>query len=310
MTTTTPGTEGQGAAALGRFVEDMKAAEYHADPCRVPSLSSSLAKVVVTRSMRHAWLRHPKMGGRQIEPTEDMDTGSLAHAIMLGEGREIVAVDAKDWRTNVAKEAREAARAEGKNPVLARKLDDARFLVDSLQANLSDMGIVLNGASELVVLWSEDTASGECSCRGMLDHWIESEAHIYDLKFTDDANPEYLPSHVVSMGYDIQGAAYTSAVEAAAPWLTGRVRFTRLFCELETGVIVPDEQRGAMAELGRSRWARACERWARALRDRSFPGYVTAPTTIEPTTFALEREQTARMGAGWGEQWKALEATL
>ena len=89
----------------------MTAQDYHAGPCPAPELSNSLIKVLLGQSPLHAWTKHPKLnpGFRQYE-SDKFDRGTAAHSMLLEGEDNIVIVDAEDWRTKAAKEAREAAR--------------------------------------------------------------------------------------------------------------------------------------------------------------------------------------------------------
>jgi hypothetical protein len=76
---------------------------YHADPVEPgPSLSSSIAKLLVTRSPRHAWHEHPRLRkakALEVEaPSKAMDIGTAAHKLILGRGRDIVEITADDYR--------------------------------------------------------------------------------------------------------------------------------------------------------------------------------------------------------------------
>ena len=73
---------------------DLTPKVYHADPCERPSLSSTIAKVMCSRSPRHAWLAHPRLGdapeGDAPEGEEKVSKqkllGSLLHRLVLGKG--------------------------------------------------------------------------------------------------------------------------------------------------------------------------------------------------------------------------------
>ena len=69
---------------------DMPEADYHADPCPEPSLSSTLARLMVNRSPRHAWTASPRLNPDH-EPVnkETFDVGRAAHAVLLGRGAPI-----------------------------------------------------------------------------------------------------------------------------------------------------------------------------------------------------------------------------
>jgi hypothetical protein len=99
-------------------IYNLTAENYHADPAPVASLSSSIANILIDQSPLHAYLAHPRLNLRyQREEDSRFDLGSAAHMMLL-ERREdkIVRVQAKDWRTNAAKDARAAAQATGSTP--------------------------------------------------------------------------------------------------------------------------------------------------------------------------------------------------
>ena len=91
---------------------DIAAAAYHADPAPEPSLSSSVARILVERSPRHAWWAHPRLNP-DFAPDRGSDAaavGSAVHAVALeGEWDRIAFIEAPDWRTKAAKEARSNA---------------------------------------------------------------------------------------------------------------------------------------------------------------------------------------------------------
>jgi hypothetical protein len=87
--------------------EDISDTDYHGDK---DSLSSSGAKALLPPScpaIFKQWRDH----GRP--PKKEYDFGHAAHRYVLGKGSEIVLVDADSWRTNKAKDAKDAAYAEG-----------------------------------------------------------------------------------------------------------------------------------------------------------------------------------------------------
>lgn len=275
----------------GRLVQ-MDADTYYADPCPEPSLSQSIAHVLLAKSPLHAWLQHPRLGGKARAATKAMDEGSLVHALLLGQDDQIVEVDADSWRTNAAKEQRDAARAEGKIPVLAGELDDVRTAVNAIRLQLDLLGMKLDGASELTALWTEYAEDGTpVRCRARLDHWIKSRGLIIDLKKSRSAHPKACVKHVEEYGYSIQHAAYTRAVVAAHPELAGRVEFRFAFFELEEPYcLTPAKLSGEFIELGQARWRRAVNIWAECLRNNKWPGYADHVVTLDPPPWAVAQE--------------------
>lgn len=271
---------------FARFTGD----EYFADPCKVPSLSSSIANVLDGVSPLHAWSQHPKFGGVSRAPTKALDNGSLSHALLLGAGKDIVVVDAPDFRTNAAKEKRDAARAVGKLPVLLVDYEAACVTAGILRGRFKDLGIVLDGESETAALWTETAANGaQVQCRGMMDHL--KLPTVYDLKSARSAHPEAIRRHVESYGYALQRAAYVSAIEHIRPELAGRVDFVFVFYELEPPfAVTPVRLSGAFRQLGERAWRRAVNRWEECLRTNAWPGYAEGVIEVEPTQWALMKD--------------------
>ena len=273
-----------------RFVQ-FTADEYHADPCKVPALSSSIAHVIDTESPLHAWSRHPKLGGVPRQPTKSMESGSLSHALLLGDGKDIRIIDAGDYKTKAAKADRDAARDAGEIPVLRDDYEEALKTSVILRARFADHGIRLDGKSEVTALWTERARDGaEVQCRGMMDHL--KLPRIYDIKSTRSANPDVCRRHVESYGYAIQRAAYASAVERIKPEFAGRVDFIFVFYELEPPyAVTPARLSGSFRELGARGWRRAVDRWEECLRTNRWPGYADGIVELEPSPWALVRDQ-------------------
>lgn len=273
---------------------DVPADVYHADPCERPSLSSSLAHTLATQSPRHAWLRHPRLGGgTNRKPTSSMNEGTLAHKLLLGAGKEVVIVKADDFKTKAAQVTRDAAIAAGQVPVIEKAYDAARSVALLLAKKLSEEhGIRLIGRSEVVSVWEEDHEIGPVLVRSMLDHLVESSGVIYDLKKIVSADPETCERHAYDYGYDIQAHAYQRGIERLKPSLAGRSDFVFLFFELEPPhCITPLRPDGMFRELGRRRWTRAVNSWAQCLRDDRWPEYSAQAKTIGVRPWALQREE-------------------
>lgn len=267
------------------------AAAYHADPCPEASLSSSIANVLDKEAAIHAHARHPKLGGVPSKETDTFEAGTLAHSLILGEGKEIVVVEAEDWRTKAAREEREKARGDGKVAVLGHVFKEAKSTATELLQRFAHLGIVLNGESELAALWGEDSTFGPIQCRGMLDHWHRGSSTIYDLKSCRSASLTSVQRSCEGYGYDIQRAAYVSAIEKNIPELVGRVEFVFVFFELAPPfAVTPVRMSGAFRELGQRRWKLAVEKWARCMRTNHWPAYVERITDLDPPAWAMQRD--------------------
>src|SRR5712675_710479 len=96
---------------------------YQTDCCDAPSLSSSIAKILVNDTPLHAWMAHPKLNPAfEREEKEIFDLGTVAHALLL-QGEHIAEIiGAPDWRTKDAQMLRDDARSRGKIPILMKHM--------------------------------------------------------------------------------------------------------------------------------------------------------------------------------------------
>jgi hypothetical protein len=221
-----------------------------------------------------------------------MDIGTVVHELILGGDSPdgIQVLDFPDYRTNAARLARDSAKLAGKTPVLEKDYAVCRAAVRAVREQLAGFGIKLDGQSEGVGLWTERADDGtEVLCRCRVDHWTEPV--IYDLKTTSDAHPDKCVRSIVDHGYDVQAAAYTSAAEKSFPELAGLVSFINIFVEMEPPYLVtPIKQDGSFTTMGRSKWRRAVNLWAKCLKENHWPGYATEPVMVSAPNWAVTQE--------------------
>ena len=263
-------------------------AEYFADPCPVPSLSQSIANLLVSESPRHAWAAHPRLGNMRRESTKALDEGTLIHKLMLGVGAEVVIIPFDDFRKKDAQIIRDAAVAEGKLPVLHRKYDEMRQVADRLRDRLKAEGFPLDGQSEVAIEWHERGNDGPVVCRCRMDHVFVNEGRIYDIKKARSVNPRHIARNFMDYGYPVQAVAYNRALAALNPGLQGRIEFTFLFLELDApNEIVPVRPDGAFYKIGSLKWEQAVLTWERCLSSGHWPGYADGVVTITPPAYVL-----------------------
>ena len=274
--------------------------DYHADPCEAPSLSAHVAMEVVEHSLGHAAEIHPRIGKKGRGPsTKEQNTGTILHDLLLGGSVGIVEIDAPDFRTKKAQEARDSAEAEGKVPILKHRMAAIRAAADVVRANLLALGYdfakaATTGHTEITAIWKSDQAW----CRARLDSLFVADGLIIDIKSTEDAIRASDGRNIVANGYHIQAASNIEGVEANMPELAGRLRFVDLFVEWERpGIgIIQREIRGEMLELGKRQWRRAVSAWGQAVVTNRFPGYSSA---IEPAVcpaWALAADMEKQIG--------------
>ena len=216
----------RGPAAAGPItgpgIYTIPAEAYHADPCPEPSLSSSIARMLCFNSAAHAQHDHPRLNPLAVdEDAEHFDIGTAAHALLLEGQQNIAVVDAKDWRTNVAKAARDAARAAGLTPLLASRWADVQAMVGAARAQLDrhkDGGAMMftNGQPEQTLVWIESLPgdpTADVWCRARLD-WLRPGG-IDDYKTcSTSANPETWTRSMFAAGADLQAAWYLRGLRA------------------------------------------------------------------------------------------------
>lgn len=276
---------------------DLPESVYHSDPCPSPSLSSSIAKILLTKSPLHAWLASPRLNP-QWEPInkKTFDIGRAAHREILGKGADWVMIPDEILASNGAASTKEAkafieeARANGKTPIKAEEAEAVKVMTLKLSLRLKDMGI--NLASE----HSEQAAFAQIEgvwCRALIDNAPNnSRAPLYDLKTTTDANPDKLSRAIVEYGYDIQAQHYRDVWKSA----TGEDRpFRFIFVEKEPPhEICVIELFGEDLEMAKRRIRRAREVFLNCLDSQNWPGYPLEVVQVKLPEFYqsrwLERE--------------------
>jgi len=268
---------------------------YHRDPCIVPSLSASTCKTIVTRSAEHAHYFHPRLGGNVSAPKDIFDRGHLVHALLLGRGADFAVIEANDYKTKAAQEAKRQAHAEGKIPVLPHKALEAMRIVKQMRPRLEDLGVVIRGRTEVVAIWEEPSAEGVVLCRAMIDNLDLEGGFINDLKTTDgSAHPNECAKRMADMGTDIQAHANVSGLGILKPETLGRLKFRALYLEMEPPYCVtPVEPDGEMEQLGQMRWERGKAIWQRCIKSNNWPAYVTGVVRVSPPPWAMARELSA-----------------
>lgn len=188
--------------------------QYHADDLGTPpSLSNSTAQVLLRESPRKAWFGHVRLNPKyRAEYDSKFDIGTCSHAVMLeNDASKIVVVQADDWRTKVAKEQRDAARRDGKTPLLERHYDSVRNMVDIALAFIEDSEIAdawHAGQPEVTGITTDGIGKNLVWLRCRFDKLSAAHRIITDFKSTQDASPEVFSRQIVRMGYHIQDSFY------------------------------------------------------------------------------------------------------
>jgi len=250
------------------------AATYHDDAVAAqPTLSASIAKVLLSSSPRHAWQQHPRLNPDYQRVEDDkFSVGTVCHAVLL-EGRDIVTVvEADDWRTKDAKAERDAVRAAGRIPLLSKHWVEVEAMVAAVREQLpsfqADPPILTDGKPEQTIVWNEDGVT----CRTLIDWLHDDYTAVDDLKTTKaSAEPEAWTRTMYGMNADVQVAFNKRAVKAATG-VDPEFRFVvvEVAPPYEMSLVSLSPQALALAN---DRMDKAVAIWKRCLATDTWPGY-------------------------------------
>jgi len=298
------------AALLPGVHPNIPAAEYHADPCSEPSLTSSGIKTLLSESPAAFASRHPKLTQWPElldESSKAKDFGTIVHSLVLGVGAGFHACDPKDcpartkkgdpyksWAYGAAewKEEQEEkgiiimSRKEG-----ARVQSAAESMIRLLRDEYGDWPI---GDSEVTLVWQRDTSLGPIWCRARADHLALRHMVVLDPKSTGRGiSDRMLQKMAADDGWHIQAAWYLEAVEATHPDvdLAGRLTFRFPVVEMAPPyqarfVDLPE----AWIHIARQRNDRAAELFAKCLAANDWPAYAPVCSPEPPTWMLTEFE--------------------
>lgn len=264
------------------------AAEYHADPCESPSLSTGTIKIMRAKSPKHAWAAHPKNPARrEFEKEDKFDLGTAAHAVLLeGDTSRIVSVVADDWRTNAAKAKRDEARAAGKVALLERQHESVLKMVEAAFKYIVTSEIADDwraAASEQSVLWRDDETG--IWLRARPDRLSNDHIVCIDYKTTEDASPSAFVRTIAALDYHVQDALYRRSQRALG---VPEPKFVFLAQEThwpyECALYGCDP---AMQAAGNATVEWAMRTWARCLATGEWPGYGPRVRLAEPPAWLM-----------------------
>jgi hypothetical protein len=303
---------------------DFTAEQYHADPAPRPSGSSGTLATLIVDTPRAAKETHPRLrtvGTPEQEEEREkkqrdkkFDLGSIAHTLLLGKGREIVVIDAADWKTKAAKEQRDEAFANGLQPCLAKTFEKAQMMVEAARLQLGDdkenSDAFTNGRAEIPLFWQEQTKPGKMWMRAMLDWQMDDRRRIYDYKtFARGADPDQFNRWLAGAGKDIQDPFYSRGVAAleGCDWQDVDFRFVVQDTEfpylLCTVRLVPEEQEaqgGRLWSYERSQWA--IDKWAACAAAGLYRGFIPRTHHVAAPAWAQTQWDLRRRADEAGEQ--------
>jgi hypothetical protein len=181
--------------------DGISSADYHKDP----ALGSTSLKTLATKTPAHYQhdKTHPKF-------SDAFTLGTAAHSLILEQDvSNFVAVDADNWLTKAAKEAKAAALAAGQQPLLRKEVEQVKSMRDAVMAHPVARELFTGHKAEQSVFWKEDGLTLKCRP----DAW--KPGLLVDLKTTVDANPATFGKTAYNFGYHQSAAHYIDGVKAA-----------------------------------------------------------------------------------------------
>lgn len=259
----------------GQGIHEIRAEDYHADPCERPSLSASIAALLVNRSPLHAWNAHPRLNPnhKRVEKAA-YDLGTVVHELLLqGTTECLEVIDANDFRTKAAQEARDDAYADGKVPLLSKDVTRATEMCEAVRDQLDrrddDPPVLADGKPERMLVWEERGVT----CRALVD-WLRDDFRAIDDAKTTKGSAEprkWSKSTLWDIGADVQVAFNMRGVKA----ITGVepvFRYVLIECSAPYAISVVTLSSSAL-DLGMRKADFAIDRWRECLESDIWPGY-------------------------------------
>ena len=269
--------------------------DYLADPCATPSLSASIALTIITRSPLHAYHRHPRLGNGARDESDTADLGTIAHDLLLHGENKIDVLDFPDYRTKAAQEAKAAARAAGRAPILRHKYAEVEAMVEAAREFIATSEIRDEwrpGISEATIVTEEDGVL----CRIRPDRYRESSSAVMHYKTTDGtARPdEFIRGVFRRMEYGFTAAFYAGRLArswgGAAPpqFILVQEQSAPYACSLIG--LTP-----AKLAIESARVERAVNLWRECTRTGKWPGYGGRVHYAEPAPWELAAAEQAKL---------------
>lgn len=266
---------------------DFDVTAYHNDPCPEPSLSQSLAKILIDRSPLHAACAHPRLTVQDADDEAEKYVkakviGDAAHKIMIGRGKDLVVCKADSWRSDKAKELRTEAEAAGRLAILTAHLDTAHKIVFAARAQLEgheEATCFTKGAGEVALIWQEGPLWFRC-----LVDWLHDDLlTVDDYKTTGmSVAPHVIGLRAADAGWDIQAAMIERGLDVLDPANAGRRRFRFVAQEQDAPYclnVMPMTEHWLM--MGRKKLQHGIDIWANCIRTNQWPGYPPFAVTPE-----------------------------
>jgi hypothetical protein len=268
-------------------VYDLPEDVYHSDPVPGGSLSASGAKLILDCPAR---FRHAADHGS--EHKDVFDFGTAAHKYVLGTGPDIDIVDARDWKTKAAQEAKKLAYENGRVPLLVHEHQAVLAMARRIDEHpiASALFAAGQGQAEQSLFWLDERF--EVWRRARLDwlpNGISSSGRLIipDYKTAARVDQESIAKAIHNFRYAMQADRYCDAVEALG--LAEQPVFLFVFQEKTAPYLVQViELDGLFRRIGRDDNRQALEVFAECQATGEWPGYSNDIELIEPPAWVAK----------------------
>ena len=278
------------------IVDGLSAEEYHADHT---SISSSGLRSILDPGCP-AQFKYDR--DNPPAPKKEFDLGHAAHRLILGEGADLVVVDAKRWDTAAVKARVAEIRDEGKIPLKQHEMDQVKAMADAIRQHplAGPLFTPGSGIAERSIFWTDPATGVRCRCR---PDWLKQLPGLtlcVDYKSCKDASPKAVSKAIETYGYHQQDPHYLDGIEAARLAEPGSARFIFVFqSKIPPYLITVRELSEHDRTIGRAKNQRALRIYAECVRTATWPDW-TGPVTDIPEislpTWAAIREAEEYLG--------------
>lgn len=236
---------------------------YHGD---LTSLSFSWAKKLLPPSCP---AKFKAERGADRGHVKHFNDGHAAHTRVLGEGPEIVVIDAPDWRTVAARTERDEAIAAGKIPLLPHEDAMTRDMAAAVHRHPEAAALLEDGIAEHSLYWTDPATWTRLRTR---PDWITTRDIWVDYKTTKSAAPGPFRASAGEYGYHQQAAFNAEGAREVLGIEDLRVVFIAQEKEPPYLVSVHEWTREDI-EIGHRLNRLAIDIYAECLRTDTWPGY-------------------------------------
>ena len=260
----------------------------------LPAVSALLVKTIISECPRAAWWQSWLNPAQERKTSDEMDAGTIAHALILeGSTAGVAVIDPRDhpaektgaipvgWTNKSIKAARDYAREQGKIPVLLEDMVNINNMVESAMEYLDSVSKdepaiwqafqPESGESEVTMVFDDHGTL----CKMRPDRISKDRKLIVDVKTTArSAEPDsWARTQMVGMGYYKGAAFYRRGIEAL---FNVSPAYAFLVIETEPPYLCSMPAMDPRAfDLGAMEIERGLNAWRACVAANRWPGYPT-----------------------------------